>query len=76
MSPVLARDIDNNGWPGDGQGGQGGPSGNGQGCGHGRGAGGSYGAPAPVLGGGFPILVVGYGVYWVIRRRKKAASQS
>lgn len=34
---------------------------------------GSYrGAPAPVAGAGLPVLAVGYGVYWLIRRRRKA----
>jgi hypothetical protein len=30
------------------------------------------GAPAPIAGAGLSILVVGYGVYWLIRRRRKA----
>jgi hypothetical protein len=36
--------------------------------------GGSYtrGAPGPVAGAGLPILAVGYGVYWLIKRRRKA----
>jgi hypothetical protein len=29
------------------------------------------GAPGPIAGAGLPILAVGYGVYWVIRRRRK-----
>jgi hypothetical protein len=42
----------------------------------GRGAGGSLptttrGAPGPVLGAGLPVLAVGFGVYWVVRRSKK-----
>jgi len=28
------------------------------------------GAPGPIAGAGLPILAVGYGVYWLIRRRK------
>jgi hypothetical protein len=44
--------------------------------GKGKGDGGPRGAPGPVLGAGLPVLAVGYGVYWVIRRRKKAASVS
>ena len=36
--------------------------------------GGVHGAPGPIAGAGLPVLVVGYGVYWVVRRqrRKKA----
>jgi len=35
--------------------------------------GGSYrGAPGPVLGAGLPVLAVGYGVYWLVKRRRKA----
>jgi hypothetical protein len=30
------------------------------------------GAPGPIAGAGLPILAVGYGVYWLIRRRRKA----
>ena len=33
---------------------------------------GTYGAPGPIAGAGLPFLVVGYGVYWMIRRRRKA----
>ncbi|RZN11906.1 hypothetical protein [Bradyrhizobium sp. Leo121] len=29
------------------------------------------GAPGPIAGAGLPILAVGYGVYWLIRRRRK-----
>ena len=31
-----------------------------------------HGAPGPVAGAGLPILAVGYGVYWLVRRRRKA----
>jgi hypothetical protein len=27
------------------------------------------GAPGPIAGAGLPILAVGYGVYWLFRRR-------
>ena len=29
------------------------------------------GAPGPVVGAGIPVLVVGAGVYWLVRRRRK-----
>ena len=29
------------------------------------------GAPGPIAGASLPVLAVGYGVYWLIRRRKK-----
>ena len=29
------------------------------------------GAPGPIAGAGLPILAVGYGVYWLVRRRRK-----
>jgi hypothetical protein len=35
---------------------------------HGRGD--MRGAPGPIAGAGLPVLAVGYGVYWLIRRRK------
>jgi hypothetical protein len=31
-----------------------------------------HGAPAPIAGAGLPFLAVGYGVFWLIRRRRKA----
>jgi hypothetical protein len=30
-----------------------------------------HGAPGPIAGAGLPVLAVGYGVYWLIRRRRK-----
>jgi hypothetical protein len=30
------------------------------------------GAPGPIAGAGLPVLAVGFGVYWLIRRRRKA----
>ena len=29
------------------------------------------GAPGPIAGAGLPILAVGYGVYWLVKRRRK-----
>jgi hypothetical protein len=29
-------------------------------------------APGPIAGAGLPVLAVGFGVYWLIRRRRKA----
>ena len=35
---------------------------------------GVHGAPGPLVGAaGFPILAAGYGVYWLVRRRRKQA---
>ncbi len=31
-----------------------------------------HGAPGPITGAGLPVLAVGYGVYWLVRRRRKA----
>ena len=30
------------------------------------------GAPGPIAGAGLPFLAVGYGIYWIIKRRRKA----
>ena len=29
-------------------------------------------APGPVIGAGLPLLLIGGGIYWIVRRRKKA----
>ena len=29
------------------------------------------GAPGPIAGAGLPFLAIGYGVYWLIKRRRK-----
>jgi hypothetical protein len=34
--------------------------------------GGVHGAPGPIAGAGLPVLAVGYGVYWLARRRRNA----
>ena len=32
---------------------------------------GYHGAPGPIVGAGLPVLAIGYGVYWLVRRRKR-----
>ena len=29
------------------------------------------GAPGPIVGAGLPVLALGYGVYWLAKRRRK-----
>jgi hypothetical protein len=29
------------------------------------------GVPGPIAGAGLPVLAVGYGVYWLVRRRRR-----
>lgn len=31
------------------------------------------GAPGPLAGAGLPVLAVGYGVYWLVKRRRRKA---
>lgn len=31
------------------------------------------GAPGPLAGAGLPVLAVGYGVYWLVKRRRSKA---
>jgi len=33
--------------------------------------GGYHGAPGPIVGASLPVLAVGFGVYWLVRRRRK-----
>jgi hypothetical protein len=33
-----------------------------------------HGAPGPIAGAGLPVLAVGYGIYWLVRRRKTGQS--
>ena len=37
-------------------------------------SGGVHGAPGPLAGAGLPVMAVGYGVYWLVRRRRKGNS--
>ena len=40
--------------------------------GNGNGNGGNVrGAPGPLAGAGLPVLLIGGGIYWIVRRRKK-----
>jgi hypothetical protein len=34
---------------------------------------GYHGAPGPIAGASLPVLAVGAGVYWLVRRRRKAS---
>jgi hypothetical protein len=34
--------------------------------------GGTHPVPGPLAGAGLPFIAVGYGVYWLIRRRRKS----
>lgn len=31
------------------------------------------GAPGPIVGAGLPILLIGGGIYWLVRRRNRAS---
>jgi len=40
--------------------------------GNGNGNGGNVrGAPGPLAGAGLPVLLIGGGIYWLVRRRKR-----
>ena len=32
------------------------------------------GAPGPLVGAGLPVLLVGGGIYWLVRRRKRTST--
>jgi hypothetical protein len=36
----------------------------------GTGGGGIHGVPGPLAGAGLPFIAVGYGVYWLLKRRR------
>jgi hypothetical protein len=41
--------------------------------GNGNGNGGNLrGAPGPLVGAGLPVLLIGGGIYWIVRRRNRA----
>ena len=40
--------------------------------GHENDGGGYRGAPGPIIGAGLPLLLISGGIYWIVRRRKKA----
>jgi hypothetical protein len=41
--------------------------------GNGKGNGGNHrGAPGPLMGAGLPVLLIGGGIYWIVRRRNRA----
>jgi hypothetical protein len=35
--------------------------------------GGYRGAPGPIVGAGLPVLLIGGGIYWMVRRKKRAS---
>jgi hypothetical protein len=55
ISPVLAGGGNDQGQNGNGQG---------QNGGH-------HAAPGPIAGAGLPFIAVGYGVYWLVKRRRR-----
>ena len=34
---------------------------------------GTHGAAGPIVGAGLPLVAIGYGVYWLVKRKRKAA---
>ena len=34
---------------------------------------GSGGGPGPLVGAGLPVLLIGGGIYWIVRRRNRAS---
>ena len=69
MALLLALSVPAFAAPGDGNS-QGGGGGGGKG---GGGGGGYSGAPGPLAGAGLPVLLIGGGIYWLVRRKKGQA---
>ena len=45
--------------------------------GNGNGNGGNVrGAPGPLVGAGLPVLLIGGGIYWIVRRQKQKKKQA
>jgi LPXTG-motif cell wall-anchored protein len=43
--------------------------------GQGQNGGNIRGAPGPIAGAGLPVLLIGGGIYWLVRRRKRHAAK-
>jgi hypothetical protein len=41
-----------------------------------QGGNGYHGAPGPIAGAGLPILAVGYGAYWLVRRYRRKSDKA
>jgi hypothetical protein len=52
---------------------QNGQNNNNQGQNNNNQGGGAHGAPAPLMGAGLPVLLIGGGIYWILRRKKGQA---
>jgi hypothetical protein len=44
---------------------------NGQGQNNNNQGGGTHGVPGPLVGAGLPMIAVGYGAYWLVRRYRR-----
>jgi hypothetical protein len=40
----------------------------------GKGGGGVHPVPGPLVGAGLPIIAVGYGAYWLVRRYRRKSN--
>jgi hypothetical protein len=45
--------------------------GNDQGQNNNNQGGGTHGVPGPLVGAGLPVLAIGYGAYWLVRRYRR-----